>query len=368
MADGSEPDHGHGNHGDGDHFVAHLDGDTASRYARTGLDNVAREYPNQPSHLLTGPQDLVAPSQLHPIFYGSYDWHSSVHQHWMLVRLLRRFPDLPEAEAIRERFDEHLTMAAAEVEADYLRDPARRAWERPYGWAWLMALAAELDAWARADHGEPEPRPDVDHARVWAVRLAPLVEVVRSRCLEWLTTARYPHRVGTHPNSAFAAMLLHDAATTIGDDELRTTIAEVATRWYGDDAGYPAWIEPSGSDFLSPALVEAELMARVLPRERFAGWFHGFLPDPSPLERPAEVTDRDDPQVVHLDGLNLSRAWAWLHVARTLGDDDPLADAAITAVTDHADASLPAVLSGAYVGEHWLPTFAVYLVDVAERR
>jgi Fe-S-cluster-containing dehydrogenase component len=278
--------------------IARLDRDTASRYARTGLDNVAREYPNHPGHLLTGPHDLRPPSQLHPIFFGSYDWHSSVHQHWMLVRLLRRFPDLPEADRIAAWFDERITRDHATTEADYLRDPDRRAWERPYGWAWLMTLAAELDDWARSDAGEAEPRPEVDRARTWAVHLAPLVEVVRTRCLEWLTTARYPHRVGTHQSSAFAAMLLLDAATGTGDEELRDTAAEVALRWYGDDADYPAWVEPSGSDFLSPALAEAELLARLWPPERFAPWFRRFLPDPGPLTEPAQVTDRHDPQVV----------------------------------------------------------------------
>ena len=343
--------------------TATLDRDTAARCARAGLDNVAREYPNQPGHLLTGPQDLVPPSQLHPIFFGSYDWHSSVHQHWMLLRLLRWFPDLPEAAAIATWFDERVTREAAATEAAYLSDPARRAWQRPYGWAWLLALSAELDRHARADRGAAAARPEVHRARRWAVALAPLVEVVRHRCLEWLTTARYPHRVGTHPNSAFAATLVHDAATRTGDEQLRRTIVEVATRWYADDAGYPSWIEPSGADFLSPALVEAELLARIWPRERFTGWFHRFLPDPTPLTQPAEVTDRTDPQTVHLDGLHLSRAWAWLRIDAALPDDDPLRPVAAAAAAANRAASLPHVLDH-YVGSHWLPTFAVHLADV----
>jgi hypothetical protein len=338
-----------------------LDPATASRYARAGLANIDREYPNHPGHLLTGPGDLVAPSELHPIFFGSYDWHSSVHQHWMLARLLRRSPDLPEAGAIVERFDTRFTPASVATEAAYLRHPQRRSWERPYGWAWLLTLAAELTDWAAA--GEDLG----DAARRWASTLEPLREVVRNRCLDWLTVTTYPQRGGTHANSAFACVLLHDAAVVHRDTELLGTIEATATSWYADDAGYPAWLEPSASDFLSPVLVEADLLRRLLPEDAFPERFHALLPDAGPLLEPAVVADRTDPHTVHLDGLNLSRAWCWLGIAGALPEGDPRAEQAIEAAHRHAAASLPTVLGGDYVGEHWLPTFAIHLLDVAER-
>jgi hypothetical protein len=330
--------------------------DIASRYARAGLANVAREYPNHPGHLLTGPEDLVAPSVLHPIFFGSYDWHSSVHQHWMLIRLLRRAPGIAEAEAIEAWFDDRITHAAVAVEAVYLRDPRRRSWERPYGWSWLLTLTAELATWQQPA------------AARWAATLAPLAAVVRDRCLDWLASTPYPQRGGTHANSAFACGLLHDVALTVGDDELRRAVAAASDRWYRQDAGYPAWIEPSAADFLSPILIEADLLRRQLGAATFADRFRALLPDPGPLTRPATVADRTDPQTVHLDGLNLSRAWCWRRIARSLPLGDELAGMAEEAAERHAAAALPAVLTGEYVGEHWLPTFAVYLLDVWEDR
>jgi hypothetical protein len=338
----------------------------ASKYARAGLDNVSREYPNQPAHLLTAPDDLAPPSVLHPIFFGSYDWHSSVHQHWMLVRLLRRFPALPEAGAIRDLFDARLTEEAVTTEAAYLRDPRRRSWERPYGWAWLLTLSAELAAWAATG---TSPQPEAVSARDaggWASHLAPLTEVVRDRCLDWLRSTTYPQRSGTHANSAFACVLLHDAAILTGDDELLRTVSAAADRWYGEDGAYPAWLEPSASDFLSPALTAVDLLRRLVPGATFPGRFRQLLPDIGPLLEPAVVADRTDPHTVHLDGLNLSRAWCWLGVARTLPAGDELVDVAAGAAARHAAASLPAVLDGEYVGEHWLPTFAVHLLDLAE--
>jgi hypothetical protein len=322
----------------------------ASRYATVGLANVAREYPNHPAHLVTGPDDLAPPSALHPIFFGSLDWHSSVHQHWMLVRLLRRVPDLPEAAAVRAWFDERVHRPAAVAEAAYLAHPDRRSFERPYGWAWLLALAAELRTWA-----------DPDAAR-WAEALEPLAATVRERSLAWLRTTTYPNRPGTHANSAFAGVLLRDAAVVTDDGELRTAVDAAATRWYADDAGYPAWLEPSASDFLSPALVELDLLGRVLERDAFLAWAERFLPDPTPLTVPAVVADRTDPHTVHLDGLNLSRAWCWRRLAAVLPTTHPLDAGAAAAADRHAAAALPHVVGTAYVGEHWLPTFAVYLL------
>ncbi|AGA32279.1 hypothetical protein TVNIR_0578 [Thioalkalivibrio nitratireducens DSM 14787] len=330
-----------------------LDAATTEAYARAGLANIRREYPNHPGHLLTGEEDLRAPSQLHPIFYGCFDWHSSVHQHWMLVRLLRRSPRLGMADAVRNTLDRQFDVGAARIEAAYFQHPQRRSFERPYGWAWLLTLAAELEAW-----GEAAPRR-------WAAALQPLTDTVRGRCLDWLAGTRYPQRAGTHGNSAFACALLLDAANVSGDVDLAEAAVAAAWRWYAADAGYPAWIEPSATDFLSPALVEADLMARIVPGDGFPEWLEGFLPVPDPLEEPVVVTERGDPQGVHLDGLNLSRAWCWRRIGATLPADHPWRPAAHRAAARHAVASLPAVLSGDYVAEHWLPSFAVYLFEGA---
>jgi hypothetical protein len=352
-----------------DDLTVRLDAATASRYARLGLANIDREYPNHPGHLLTGPDDLLPPSALHPIFFGSYDWHSAVHQHWMLVRLVRRFPDLPEAGTIRRVLDARFTVGAVATETAYLRDPERRSWERPYGWAWLLTLTAELARWAASDAEDATTTgaEDATTAARWATALAPLAEVVRDRCLDWLATTTYPNRAGTHGNSAFACVLLHDAAGAVGDVRLTAAVTAAADRWYADDEGYPAWLEPSASDFLSPVLVEADLLRRLLPPEAFADRFRRLLPDPRPLLEPAVVSDRTDPQTVHLDGLNLSRAWCWLAIADALRENGRAA-AAREAAGRHAAASLPAVLGGEYVGEHWLPTFAVRLLDDLEGR
>ena len=321
----------------------------AEGYARAGLANIGREYPNQPAHLLTGPEDLLPPSALHPIFFGSYDWHSSVHQHWMLVRLLRIHSDLEVAATVRAALDERVTDEAARVEARYLEDPNRRSFERPYGWAWLLTLAAELTAWG-----------DAGAAR-WEAALRPLTTTVRERCLTWLRDTPYPQRSGTHGNSAFAAGLLHDAAVATRDEELRDAVAAAAQRWYGDDGAYPGWLEPSATDFLSPALVEIDLMRRIRGDD-LAAWVEGFLPDPGPLTTPVQVADRSDPHGVHLDGLNLCRAWCWHGLADALPTGHALRPLATTAATAHAEAALPWVLTGEYVGEHWLASFAVYLL------
>jgi hypothetical protein len=333
----------------------------ASRFARVGLDNVAREYPNHPGHLLTGPDDLQPPRTLHPVFHGSYDWHSSVHQHWMLVRLLDRYPDLPEADAIRAWFDTTWTTANLEVETAYLAAPARATFERPYGWAWLILLHAALHELASAATGD---RPHAAAAAVWLRGLQPLQALLVERAATWLRTTRLPNRVGAHPNSAFACGLLLAAATSDpAARSLAPLVQEAARRWYLDDRGAPARFEPSSADFLSPTLVEAALMGQVLPSVDYERWLDGFLPDPSPLTVPADVDDRTDPQAVHLDGLNLSRAWCWLQVAAPLPDDDPRRALARVAARAHRGVSLPHVLDD-YVGAHWLPSFVVHLADV----
>jgi hypothetical protein len=315
-----------------------LSPELATAMARTAIDNVRREYPNAPGHLLTGPSDLRAPRELHPSFFGSYDWHSSVHQHWLLVRLLRIGAAGPHTDAARTALDASLTPANLEVEAAYLRD--RPSFERTYGWAWLLKLADELASWA-----------DPDAAR-WAHALEAAVTVVREHWIGFLPRATYPIRGGTHANSAFGLAFAVDHARLARDAALESAVVDQARAWFALDRAYPAHLEPDGDDFLSPALVEAVLMRRVLDGG-FEAWFGGFLPTPpDTLLRPVDVVDRADPKLVHLDGLNLSRAWCW----RSLAGVHPAAAAAADA---HLDAGLPHLFSGAYVGEHWVSTFAL---------
>ena len=330
--------------------IPELERAQADAFAALALANVRTEYPNAPAHVMTGPGEDVRPRVMHPAFYGSFDWHSCVHMHWLLVRLLRAFPDLDAATEVRAVLDEHLTPGAIAVESAYLE--GRPSFERPYGWGWALRLAEELATWT--DEG----------GRRWADALAPLAETVTTRFLDWLPRATYPVRHGVHANSAFGLVLAHGYAVSCGRPELVDAIEQTALRWFAGDTDYPAGWEPSGEDFLSPALVEAELMRRVLGPDRFAGWLDGFLPHladgvPAALFAPAVVSDRTDYRIVHLDGLNLSRAWCWRQVARALPPDDPRHERARTAAALHVDAALPHVASGEYGGDHWLATFAV---------
>ncbi|MFP4636442.1 MAG: DUF2891 domain-containing protein [Nitriliruptoraceae bacterium] len=328
-----------------------LDQDIASGFVRTGLANVAREYPNHPGHLLRGPADLVAPSQLHPVFYGSYDWHSCVHQHWMLLVLARWFPQLPERDQVIAWFDDNLTASGLAVERDYLVD---RPWfERPYGWAWLLELDAEVVRWSRDGLARS--------AGDWATALAPLRTHVRDLALRWLTGTPLPQRGGVHANSAFAATRIRHAATITGDAQLVSAVDAAARRWYLDDHDAPTRFEPSATDFLSPTLTEAELLLEVLPAEDGIAWVSRLLTDPEPIAAPVEVPDRTDPQYVHLDGLNLSRALGWRRVAAALPDDHALATIAHDAARRHEAAGRAGLANDAYVATHWLTTFATLL-------
>jgi hypothetical protein len=319
----------------------------AARLAAIALGHVEREYPNKPGHVLNGPEDARTPAALHPVFFGSYDWHSCVHGYWMLARLLRRFPEMAPAPAIRALFHRRLTPEAVATETAYLHAPGTRGFERPYGWGWLLALAAEL-----ARH-ESQP---------WAGTLAPLASAFAQRFRDFLPIATYPVRVGTHPNTAFGLLM---AADHMAEDLplLRAT----ALRWYGADRDCPAWGEPSGDDFLSSALIEAACMARLLPPEDFAPWFAAFLPrivqgEPANLFTPATVSDRSDGKIAHLDGLNLSRAWCWRHLVAALPAQDPRRDPMEAAAARHIEAGLPHV-AGDYMGEHWLASFAVLALE-----
>lgn len=329
-----------------------LDRETADRFARIALGHVTREYPNKPGHVLAAASDARTPRELHPVFYGSYDWHSCVHGYWMLARLLNRFPDMDAAPDIRALFDSHLVADRIAGECRYLEAPAARGFERPYGWGWLLKLSAEL-------HDSPESR--------WRDALRPLAEVFATRFVDFLPLATYPVRVGTHFNTAFGLRLAVDHAQMRGDDALLDLLRETALRWYGEDRHCPAWGEPSCDDFLSPALIEAECMRRLLRREEFLPWFGRFLPEladeaPRHLFFPVTVSDRSDGKIAHLDGLNLSRAWCWRSLSAALPDGDPRRAVMEAAAHRHLGAALPHV-AGDYMGEHWLASFAVLALE-----
>jgi hypothetical protein len=301
----------------------------ASAFASAALANVTREYPRHVSHLLNGPGEDLDQRKLHPAFYGSYDWHSAVHMHWTLVRVLRLFPGSAPARTIGERLEAHLAPPAMQAELRYFA--GSRTFERPYGWAWLLELQAELLR--------------LGNAR-WAAAVQPLADELARRMAAFVADAPYPIRAGTHGNTAFACLLSLDYARVAKNSSLEKQLQSAARRWYGSDRDAPLRYEPSLDEFLSPSLVEAALMQEVLDPTAFDAWQRTFFSqDPSEL-RPAKVADRTDAKQSHLDGLALSRAWCFTK----LGYKD--------AAQRHLDAALPHVVGGHYVGEHWLASFA----------
>jgi hypothetical protein len=335
--------------------VLQMSPEQASAFARLALKAIQKEYPNHPAHVLNSAADLKRPRALHPAFYGCYDWHSSVHAHWTLIRLLRLFPELPEKQRIRTILAEHLTARNLQVEADYFKQANHQSFERTYGWAWLLKLAEELHSW------------DDPAAKQWLRNLRPLADIIVDRYLAFLPKQKYPIRKGVHPNTAFGLAFALDYARAVHNKRLITLLEETSRKYYLKDTSIPAAWEPDGADFFSPSLMEADLMRRVLPPIRFRAWFLRFLPEaakgePKTLFGPAIATDRSDPQLVHLDGLNLSRAWCMRSIASALQRDDPARKVLGESAARHAKAALGHVASGHYAGEHWLGTFAVYLV------
>jgi DUF2891 family protein len=328
--------------------------DLASRFAQVALGHVTQEYPNRLDHVLLAPSDLVGPRTLHPIFFGSFDWHSCVHGYWLLARLLRRNPALPEAGRIRRLFTAAFTQEKVAGELAYLARPHSATFERPYGWAWLLMLAAEL---SRNQDGD---------AQRWLAALRPLAEEFARRFLNFLPKVAYPVRSGTHANTAFALTLTLEYARQCGHGELAGMVIAAGRRWYLDDADCPAW-EPDGEDFLSPCLVEAECMRRILPADEFAVWLTRLLPrldrqEPSTLLKPVAVRDRSDGRIAHLDGLNLSRAWCWSNLADSFAPADPRSGLLRDAAARHLEASLSFIATN-YMGAHWLATFALLAVE-----
>jgi hypothetical protein len=332
----------------------------ADGYARVALANIAREFPADVHHLMTAPGDFPhRPRERTPAFYGSFDWHSCVEMHWMLVRLLRHSGDLvPQAE-IRAALDEHFTAAALEAEARFIARPYEGRKQRPYGWGWALMLIHETATWDDPD------------ARRWAANLAPLAEILTGWFLDWLPKATYPVRYGVHTNSAFGLSRALPYATErarAGDAALLDAIMAAARRWYGGDTDYPGRWEPSGTDFLSPALVEAELMLRILSPTDFTRWLAAFLPgiadgEPAALFTPAVVSDSSDGYIAHLHGLNASRAWCWRRLAEALPDGDVRRERALAAARRHAEVALPHVAGDDYMVEHWLACYAVLLLS-----
>jgi hypothetical protein len=342
-----------------------FDAAAAQRFASLALACVHKEYPNKISHSMLSDADVAPPRKLTPAFYGCYDWHSSVHGHWLLVRLLRTFPDAPFAPAARTALSESLTSANLAQEAAYLNAEGRASFERPYGLAWLLQLGLELREWEKsssAAKGAPDPLP----AQL-AASLRPLEQAAAARLKTWLPKLSYPVRSGEHSQTAFAMGLMIDYARSTDDRAFLDLLLRKARDYYQKDENCPLAYEPSGEDFLSPCLAEADVMRRVLTPEDFAGWLRGFMPQ-IPIDgsgsiwlQPAVVTDPSDPKLAHLDGLNLSRAWMLEGIASGLPADDRRLPALRASAAAHREAGLASVTGKHYEGGHWLGSFAVYL-------
>jgi hypothetical protein len=331
--------------------AAEFDARAAERFTNLALACVHKEYPNKISHNLNSDQDVAPPRKLTPAFYGCYDWHSSVHGHWLLARLARTFPDAPFTAHARQELKNSISAANIAAEAAYLRGDGRASFERPYGLAWLLQLAAELREW-----NDPL-------ASELSQNLRPLEQAANERLKTWLPKLSFPVRSGEHSESAFALGLIIDSTR---DDALGKLAREAARRFFTDDRTCPLAYEPSGEDFLSPCLAEADVMRRVMTPIEFAAWLGGFLPQ-LPRNgsvtwlRPAVVTDPSDPRLAHLDGLNLSRAWMLEGIASGLPPSDPRLPSIRAVANAHRDAGLASVTGAHYEGGHWLGSFAIYL-------
>jgi hypothetical protein len=331
----------------------------AGAYARVALTNIKREFPGIMIHTMHRQGDFpYRPRARTPVFYGSYDWHSCVEMHWLLVRLLKTVPDAVPAVEIRNTLGSQFERVALAAEEEFIVSPDG-VQERPYGWAWALALVHETASW------------DDPYGQKWAAALAELGSKIGRLFLDWLPKATYPVRHGVHSNSAFAlslALPYAAAQAAAGEPTLLAVIKDKAWKWFGADIMYPAALEPSGNDFLSPALTEAELMAKLLPTGDFTEWLGAFLPSigrgaPAALFTPAVVSDPTDGQIGHLHGLNASRAWCWRRLAASLPDGDPRIAAARRAAREHAQAALPHVVGEDYMVEHWLAAYAVLLLS-----
>ncbi len=329
-----------------------LDEAAAGRLANLALTCVHKEYPNKIAHVMNGDADVKPPRELTPAFYGCYDWHSAVHGHWLLARLARRFPQAPFAAKAREALDKSFTAANVATEVRYLEGEGKATFERPYGLAWLLQLSVELHEW------------DDPQAQGWARTLDPLVKAAVGRLRTWLPKLSHPIRTGEHNQTAFSLGLLIDWAREAGDRDAQTLFETRARELYSKDKACPLSYEPSGEDFLSPCLGEADLMRRLQPPRDFAAWLSAFLPQIGQKDWlvPGVVTDPTDGKLAHLDGLNLSRAWMLEGIIASLPSRDPRLPALRAAAAAHRDSGLASVTGEHYEGGHWLGSFATYLV------
>jgi len=338
--------------------VGEFDAKAAERFAKLALACVHKEYPNKIAHVLNSDADVAPPRKLTPAFCGCYDWHSSVHGHWLLVRLLRAFPDAPFAKDARAALAQSLTAEHLKQEAAYIKGEGRASFERPYGLSWLLQLCAELREW------------DDPQAKGWSANLKPLEDAAVERLSNWLPKLSHPVRIGEHDQTAFGLGLMYDYARTAKNDAFAKLIRDSAKKFFLADKNCPLNYEPSGEDFLSPSLGEADVMRRVLPQKEFSNWLKNFMPQ-IPVGRegsanedwlkPVVSPDPSDPKLAHLDGLNLSRAWMLQGILSALPEDDPRRPALQAAADAHRTAGLAAVTGEHYEGGHWLGSFAVYL-------
>ncbi len=326
----------------------------ANRLAALPLKCMQKEFPNKLGQVLGTQADLQPPKNLHPAFYGCFDWHSSVHGHWMLVELLKRFPDLEEADRIKKQLSENISAENILQEVAYFEGKHNKSYERTYGWAWLLKLSESLQTWQNPLGKE------------LAENLAPLTQLIRNRYIAFLPKLYYPIRVGEHTNTGFGLGFAWDYANTVQDMELLNLINQRAKDWFLKDENCPLTWEPSGYDFLSPCLEEADIMRRVLPSTDFAKWLEKFLPqlsDPNFTWEPGQVSDRSDGKLVHLDGLNFSRAWVLYGLSKqAVGHKNNM----IKIANAHMEFSLPNVVDGDYAGEHWLASFALWALISGE--
>jgi len=332
-----------------------MDVSTVENFANLALHCIHQEYPNKIGHVMQSDDDVAPPRELTPAFYGCFDWHSSVHGHWLLTRLSKLYPDAEFSAAAKAGLGQSLSQERLAGDATYLAGEGRASYERPYGLAWLLCLADELHTW------------DDEAAQQWSENLAPLESEAADRIRSWLPKLYYPIRTGEHSQTAFAFGLILDWAEAVEDEEMVTLVKGTSLRFYLEDVGCPLSYEPSGQDFLSPCIAEADLMRRILPSRQFAKWLDEFLPE-IPTDGGAEwlpigvVTDRADGKLAHLDGLNLSRAWMLEGILAGLPEDDPRRAALRAAADTHSKSGLASVTGEHYEGGHWLASFATYLV------
>lgn len=337
-----------------------LNNTTASHFATLALNCIQKPFPYKPGHVIQDSTDNALPKVMHPAFFGCFDWHSSVHGHWMLVRLLKLFPEMDKADEIRAALNDNLSKQNLDLEAIYFDKPGSQSFERTYGWAWLLKLVEELES-----SQDPE-------SKKWRSNIMKLEEAIVNLYLDFLPRQEYPIRTGEHTNTAFGLTFAWDYAHKVGNKDLLDLIESRSRDYFLDDENCPASWEPGGSDFLSPCLEEADLMRRILPISEYRDWLRNFLPGieeakPVNLFKPVNVSDRSDPKIVHLDGLNLSRAWCLYGIRHTLYDKEDNLTTIEQAARTHLQATLPHISSGDYAGEHWLGSFAVYALSVKDQ-